>query len=411
MKKRTAGAWIISHANKLDEIQDHQFEEIDMAGKTGKLLSGLVASHEESKLSKQKVAAIAKFAGINKAELPTLLSLLKEEQLIDQSSNGEVVALGVTTSVVLDHTYNIFNHLNPSKSEKAAILLAESVSAEPLPEKLVKEKLSDHYSMSKKEVDEVFLQSEEIGFIDTELVESEKVAFNGNLFKNDTVKKAKKVLDSLNAVERKGLQDVTDEILKNGVIPFDKAKRICGEKLLEKVQSIGLYEFSEVSNEKESKLFITKPEAFSKFGNPFEEDALDLAKSFIASLSYGINYSTSKRGRIDLLNLLLKALINGRTIGPAPAIGQDYKYLEAKRVVQIIPEGRSFYMRLLKKEVGELALQVMQQGDTTDSALLTTSSNISSYVGPETLRGKTRRKRQIKKSDAEIANLLRTIRE
>jgi hypothetical protein len=136
-----------------------------------------------------------------------------------------------------------------------------------------------------------------------------------------------------------------------------------------------------------------------------------LAKSFVASLSYGINYSSSTRGRISLLYYLLKALIEGRTVGPAPAIGQDYRYLEIKRVVQIIPEGHSFSMRLLKKEVGELALQVMQQGDITDSALLTTSSNINSYVGPENLRRATRKKRQIKKGDAEVASLLRTLRE
>jgi hypothetical protein len=322
-----------------------------------------------------------------------------------------VVALGVTTTAVLLHTSNVFDSLNPSNSQKAAISLAESVSAEPMSEKEVKEELSDLHKITKKEVEEIFAQSEEIGFIDTEKIDDEKLVFNGNLFKIGSLKKAKRILDTLNSVERKSLSNIDGEIKKNGVIPFDKAEKIAGRNLLEKVQSIGMYEFSEVSNSHENKLFITKPESFSKFGNPFEEDALDLAKSFVSSLSYGINYSSSKRGRIDLLHYLLKALINGKTVGPAPAIGQDYRYLEIKRVVQIIPEGHSFSMRLLKKEVGELALQVMQQGDITDSALLTTSSNISSYVGPEDIRRATRKKRQIKKSDVEVATLLRTLRE
>jgi hypothetical protein len=411
MNDRTEGAWILSHANKLAQIENHDFEDIDMAGKAGKLLSGLVASHEESILSKEKVSAIAKIAGINKAELPTLLRILKSEELIDKSVNGEVVALGVTTTAVLGHTSKVFNSLNPSKSQKAAISLAESISAEPMLEKEVKEEISDLFKMKKKEIDDVFAQSEEIGFIDTERVDDEKLVFNGNLFKSSTLKKAKKILDTLNPTERKSLNNIDAEIKKNGVIPFDRAEKIAGRTLLEKVQSIGMYEFSRVSNSQENKLFITKPESFSKFGNPFEEDALDLAKSFVASLSYGINYSSSTRGRISLLYYLLKALIEGRTVGPAPAIGQDYRYLEIKRVVQIIPEGHSFSMRLLKKEVGELALQVMQQGDITDSALLTTSSNINSYVGPENLRRATRKKRQIKKGDAEVASLLRTLRE
>src|SRR5687767_376889 len=104
MNDRTKGAWIIHHANKLKQFEDHDFEEIDLAGKAGKLLSGLVASNEESTLNKDKVQAIAKVAGINKAELPTLLGHLENEQLIDQAANGGVTAIGVVTSAVLSHT-------------------------------------------------------------------------------------------------------------------------------------------------------------------------------------------------------------------------------------------------------------------------------------------------------------------
>jgi hypothetical protein len=172
-----------------------------------------------------------------------------------------------------------------------------------------------------------------------------------------------------------------------------------------------MYEFNKVSNNTETKLFITKPESFSKYGNPFEDDALDLAKAFVASLSYGMNYSASSRGRIDLLYYLLRALVDGRTIGPVEAIGHDYRYLEIKRVVKIIPAGNGKYsMRLLKKEVGELALQVMQQGAATESVLLKSSTPISNYEGPEKIRTKTRKKRQIMQSDVEVANILRTLR-
>jgi len=259
--------------------------------------------------------------------------------------------------------------------------------------------------------DEAGLKKKKALYQCSEMVDGNKMLFNGNLFKSDSIQKAKKILDTLSTQEQKALKIIDQEIEKNGVIPFDKAEKIAGRILLEKVQSIGMYEFSKVSNNAETKLFITKPESFSKFGNPFVEDALDLAKAFVASLSYGINYSSSKRGRIDWLFYLLRKLIAGGTVGPAPAIGHDYKYLEVKRVVQIIPEGNGYYsMRLLKREVGELALQVMQQGDTTESSLLTSSSNISAYDGPEKTRRETRRKRQVKKSDAEVANLIRTFR-
>lgn len=411
MENRTEGAWIIHHTNKLKQVESNDFDDIDFAGKAGKLLSGLAASHEESELDKEKVLAIAKGAGINKAELPTLLDKLQEEHLIDQSKSGSVVALGVTTSSVLGHTSNIFQGTSPSNSQKAALSLAEQISAAPKSEDLMKEFLADNFKLTSSQTSEIILLSEDIGFIDAETVDDKKLLFNGNLFKSENIIKAKKVIDTLSSAEVKALREIDDEINRIGCVPFDHGIKIAGQQLLEKVQSIGMYEFNQVSNAKETKLFITKPDSFSKFGNPFEEDALDLAKAFVASLSYGINYSSSMRGRIEMLTKLLEALIAGREVGPAPAIGQDYKYLEVKRVVQIIPKGGNFYsMRLLKKEVGELALQVMQKGNATETTLLTPSSNIVSYDGPEKTRRATRKKRQVKQSDAEVANMLRTLR-
>ncbi|HTF31102.1 MAG TPA: hypothetical protein VK625_19735, partial [Flavitalea sp.] len=355
--------------------------------------------------------AIAKGAGINKAELPTLLNKLQEEHLIDQSTSGGVVSIGVTTSSVLDHTSNIFNNSSPSQSQIAALSLAERISAAPIGEAFMKEFLSDSYKITSKVAAEVIQLSEDVGFIDVEIVDDKKLLFNGNLFKTESLQKATKILDTLTPQEVRALQDIDGEISKVGCIPFDKAVKSAGQTLLEKVQSIGMYEFNKVSNEKETKYFITKPDSFSKFGNPFAEDALDLAKAFVASLSYGMNYSTSMRGRIDYLQRLLQALIAGREVGPAPAIGQDYKFLELKRVVQIIPRGGNYFsMRLLKKEVGELALQVMQKGDAVESTLLVSSSNVVSYDGPEKTRRETRKKRQVKQSDTEVANLLRTLR-
>jgi len=411
MNEKTKGAWIIHHANKLKQIEDHDFDDIDIAGKAGRLLSGLVASNEESTLSSDKVNAIAKGAGVGKAELPTILEYLQSHHLIDQSLTGEVVALGVTTSSVLSHTTTIFESLRPNETQTAALDLAEIISSEPKQENWVREYVSDSHHLTKQQVNDLLQQSEEIGFIDSELVDDKKLLFNGNLFKSNSLQKAKKVLDSLSVKERNDIANIDAEIAKSGVIPFDSAIKIAGQTLLEKLQSIGMYEFNKVSNNVETKLFVTKPESFSKYGNPFEDDALDLAKAFVASLSYGINYSSSSRGRIDLLDRLLRALVNGRTVGPVRAIGHDYKYLEIKRVVQIIPEGNGKYsMRLLKKEVGELALQVMQQGSATESILLNSSSDVSIYEGPEKNRSRTRKKRQIMQSDAEVANILRTLR-
>jgi DNA-binding transcriptional ArsR family regulator len=411
MNERTKGAWIFHHQSKLRELEEHDFDNIEAAGNTGKFLSGLVASDEESRLAPEKVKIIAKGAGVSKDALPVVLERLKTRHLIDISTTGEVVALGLTTGSVLEHTAGMFSDLEPTVKEKASLLLAEEISAEPVKESLMRELIADSFQVKKAEAGEIIQQSQVAGLIDSEQVEDQVLLFNGNLFKTDNLQRMAKVLDSLSATDRAALVSINQEITQTGCITFEKAEKIAGRVLLEKVQSVGMYDFSKVSNPHDSKLFVTRPSAFAKYGRPFEEDALDYAKALVASLSYGINYSHPMRGRIDWLPWLLRALMEGREVGPADAIGQDYRYLEEKHVVAVRKEGFKFYMRLLKKEVGELACQVMQRGDASETSLMQSGVNMTGYQGPEKTRQQTRRKRTIKKSDAEVASMLRVMRE
>ncbi len=62
---------------------------------------------------------------------------------------------------------------------------------------------------------------------------------------------------------------------------------------------------------------------------------------------------------------LLRALIAGREVGKngVRAIGEDYRELEARQVVKVTPRGNERYtMKLLKRDVGELALTIVRGG-------------------------------------------------
>ena len=121
MKPNTKGAWIIHHTKKLQQVDNlNYFDEIHAAGKSGLLLSSLSESENNSTIDSQRVKIISKAAGINPLELPTILQKLKEAQLLDVSSKGDVSVLGLTTSSVLQHTTNLFEKSNPSKLETAA---------------------------------------------------------------------------------------------------------------------------------------------------------------------------------------------------------------------------------------------------------------------------------------------------
>ncbi len=413
MQDKTKGAWLIHHTNKLSDVKNvGDFEEINISGKCGLLVSHISESEKESTISKEKLALIAKAAGISKLELPGILDVLATEKIINVGRNGDVASLGITTTNVLVQTSNIFDNLNPSGEQKAAVEISELVSDKPVPQKQLNEYIGDTYRLDAKKTNELISNAEEIGFIDSEEVDAgNKLFFNGNLFRKEQLNKTNAVLSTLKAEESRKVLEFDTMLTKAGCISLVVGIRVLGKELIEKLQSIGMYDFNKVANDKEQVTFITRPSAFAKFGNPFEEDALDLAKAFVSSLTYGMSYSSTNRGKITMLKALLNKLISGYEVGPATAIGQDYKILELKRVIALRHDiGSKFYMRLLKKEVGVLALEVLNSGDASEQAVLSLKSgNVTSYVGPEANREFTRKK-QNQESKRDIIDALRTLR-
>lgn len=127
---------------------------------------------------------------------------------------------------------------------------------------------------------------------------------------------------------------------------------------------------NEVSNSTESVIYLTRPAAFSKFGDGFVDDAMDLAKALVTCLTYGMTRSRAMRGRISALSALMAKLNSGAWIGSATAIGEDYRALEMKGVIELKRDtGQRYFMRLRKPEIGELALQVLTVGDASEHSI------------------------------------------
>ena len=94
-----------------------------------------------------------------------------------------------------------------------------------------------------------------------------------------------------------------------------------------------------------------------------------------------------------MLSALLGKMLRGYEVGPATAIGQDYKVLELKGVVAVRPDSRGFYMKLLKRDIGEIALQVLTEGDASAESLRNfPGASVSRYDRPEQTRRVTRRR-------------------
>jgi hypothetical protein len=173
-----------------------------------------------------------------------------------------------------------------------------------------------------------------------------------------------------------------------------RATDVLGKDLFRKLHSIGLYDVNQIGNELGSHFLVTRPAAFSKYTGAVVDDAFDLAKALVSALTYGMTSSPSGRGRIQMISALMSKLISGRWVGPATAIGKDYQALEMRGVIEVKPgSGGMFFMRMLKPEVGRLALAVIQEGEAATEAMTSLpSAAVTKYIEPESNRAATRLK-------------------
>lgn len=416
MDKKTKGSWLIHHTNKLQGVTNQSgYEKTYLAGKAGILLSA-ISANKEITVNNDRLAVLAKAANINATfELPKLIEVLQQQSLIDKSPGG-VAVLGVTTSTALQHTSDLFDSLAPTANEVASIELAEHASIAPVLANDIAANLADTYKLATADLGQLFSDAEQIGFVDTERLDgNQTLLFNGNLFRRDTTQKIKAVLDSLNPAEQVKLNELTETLRKRACVSTDHAKQFLGDALFQKVTAIGLFDISVVSNSTEDVGFLTLPSAFSKYSNSMIDDAFDLAKAFVSSVTYGMTKSYYERGQIQMVDALLGALVRGESVGPVRAIAEDYKLLELKGVVEVThgsKKGRSGPMlRLLKTEVGELALQAIRQGDVSEHSLnaLPTAA-VTTFNGPEHNREKVRRTqtKMSPKATNDMLSILRT---
>lgn len=414
MDKKTQGAWIIHHGKKIAGASNAaaNYSTIDLAAKSGALLSRMAGS-KQFNLDKPLVETLAKAGGLNpKTELPACLAQLEAQQVIGRASNGAVSVIGVTSSSALDHTASLFEANEPEAHENAAISLGELVSSTPIERETAKEKIGDEYRLSSEQVEDVLDQSASLGFVESDEDGTNPLLFNGNLFRRDSVVKTKRVLDGLSSAEQRVFADFEGRLKSTGAQRIADAERILGSTLLSKLRAAGVFDENIVSNEAGDHSFITLPGAFHKFSSPMIDDAFDHAKALVAALSYGMHVSSTQRGRVWGVDLLLRKLLRGEAVGPAPAIGKDYRALELERVVQITQVGSRYKMSLVKKEVGEIALQVLQTGSASVASVAgdIPDMQVTNFTGPERARTQFRKRQDMQPTAGQMRGLLSSVR-
>jgi hypothetical protein len=346
-----------------------------------------------------------------KTELPAILAELARQRLI-LPGTGAIEVIGLTGQGVLESTARIFNETSHEKHEDIVITVSDAASENPLTDKSAVEALSDEFRLQSKDVLDTLQLGCNIGFFDSEAISpTERLLFNGNMFRREDARKINGVLSTLGVGEASKLTELNARLQASGCLPLQAATDMLGQELFDRLHSIGMFDVNVVGNNQGKNYFVTRPAAFSKFSDSIADDALDLAKALVASLTYGMTISSFYRGRIQMVSALMNKLIVGGTVGPATAIGNDYQALEFKGVVEVTAAGGGmFNMRLLKPEVGRLALAVIQQGDiTSETVAHLPGAKVTEYHGPEATR-EVKRKHSTEAVKLKAKNLLQEIR-
>jgi hypothetical protein len=402
MDQKTKGAWLLAQSKSLDAFHTQttaRLENIHYAGKIGRLYNLLRREEDsEATLDASRVETICKLNDIDGPTRREGLRLLQDNGRIDIGSDGSVCVLGATTTGVLELAATVFDSHNPSSAEKAVLEISEKVADQPLLRTEATEFVSDTYRIGSRDADSLIDLCKATAIIDQESYSGLTVLFNSNTFRDgEYAVKVKRVLDGMKPEERSKFSEVREKMRAAGTLYEADVIAILGAELYRKVVSVGMFDRLEIHNPREAVGHITSPDDFHKYGRPYEDDPVDDAKALLASLTYGQTRSESTRGRVDLPVQLLTALLNGREVGGqygVTAIAEDYKELEKRQVVDVrMVNGNRARMKLLKPDVGRLALSIVSGGAGSEEAVLLTKAAATNFKGPHETRTEVRAKK------------------
>lgn len=405
MDNTTKGAWLLAQSKNLDSVTGAgaaRLENISYAGRIGRLYNLLRRNEADNPNPTVGADVIKKACQLNGIDRPTRelgLDLLMKAGRIDIASTGEVIVLGATSTAVLELTTEVFAASGPSTDEEAVLELSEKVASKPISRDRAEEYVGDTYRIDRQSASGLVDLCKSTAIIDEETDRGRVILFNSNTFRDGQyAKKTHLLLESMSGADQAKLVEVQEKLTRNGALFDEDVAKMLGLDLYRRLISVGYFDRMEISNSSEAVGYIASPNDFQKYGRPFEDDPIDDAKALLASLTYGQTRSNYARGGITMPDALLRALISGREIGKngVRAIGEDYKELEARQVVQVIPKGSDRYtMRLLKKDVGELALTIIRGGAASQEAILMTGSAATSFRGPHVTRSEVRGKNNL----------------
>lgn len=277
---------------------------------------------------------------------------------------GRVVEIEEQVGVaapVLEQTAQVWENLGPTIAERCAMASADHLTFAPMAE-------SDHRAALEIEgyrpqvQDEALIALAGVGMLHRMRSSKlrEDVLFSPYVWSTQAVDIAE-FMKNLPVNERQMLAGISRTVAERPGVNADEL--VVNQKLLRGAQKVGLFDSTRV---------ITSTGATREFAfSPSLERALrrgptDVThdtKLFVAHILFGHRYGLPATGRIADPIVLVEALINRGSVGPATAISHDYPLLEAKgivRVERVSERSTRASLRLVKEDVARDGLDLLR---------------------------------------------------
>jgi len=398
-------SWIIvayktMRAYDLEDPALDPFDSLILAAKASELLSGV---RSLGQVSASKFDIHRRLARLRPRDAQSVLACLQTVGAVDvhrdpsdPSKIVSVTSLSSSTKAVLGHTASVFAAHDPTPVACALIAALEITSLLPVPTQSVLQKLGEQGFS--EEVSRAALQA----LLDFELLSETNETEQGHpLLHNPTLfttnpALSHRALTALPSDQQARVVRILEEVRDRPGAPLANTHP---KQLIEFLVKLGLLDLSgiRVRGGSTERLFPTAPFIWGPISPPsdatqFETDLLDDAKLLLNSLRYGQHFSGSGRGRIRDPQVLVRALLERDSIGPATAIGEDYPLPLARGIVHLtesrLRPGR-FYMELRKRDVATAVSNVLDGVPVTTSPTGTSTEvacPAGMYRSPEQVR-------------------------
>lgn len=310
------------------------------------------------------VERFAQFSNLSPHDLTSwCLDVLAAEDVLDvvtkPDGSYEVEERVGVAAPVLEVTARVLARLGPSVVEACALASAELAGTMPLAERDHRQALIDagHPEEVHKEA---FGHLRAIGLLRQvwSSTLNQNVLFSPHVWGAEAVDIAA-FMAKLPSAEREQLAGLTDATLMRPGLPVDRLG--VDSRLLAAARNVGLIDGARVHTSAGERVFAFPPDLDRRFGVE-RSDAAHERKLFVAHILNGHFYGNAGTGRINDPLVLVNAMIQRGTVGPATAIGREYPLLESAGIVRAREafSGR-YYLDLVKRDVAEDSLELLRR--------------------------------------------------